>query len=99
VQLQVVLDGIRRVEHLALAQLLGHRAARQLQHRHQLGALGRAQALDAVQVFGAGVQQAGDAAKTIAGGAASIRAALAPSAARPCPPCRCAAAAPAARHR
>jgi hypothetical protein len=51
------------LEHLALAQLLGHRAARQLQHRHQLGALGRAQALDALQVVGAGVQQAGDAAK------------------------------------
>ena len=68
-QLQVVLDGIGRVEHLALAQLLGQGAAGQLQHRHQLGAFGGAQALDALQVGRAGVQQPGNAAKAAGNGA------------------------------
>ena len=43
-QLQVVLDGLGRVEHLALAQLLGQGAACQFQHGHQFCALGRPQA-------------------------------------------------------
>jgi hypothetical protein len=68
VQLQVVLDGLPgECEHLALAQLLGQRAARQLQHGHEFSALGRPQALDALQVGGAGVQQPGDAAKAARG--------------------------------
>ena len=66
VQLQVVLDGIGRVKHLAFTQLLGQGAARQLQHRHQFGTLGGAQAFDAFQVAGAGMQQPGDAAKSAA---------------------------------
>ena len=56
VQLQVVLDGVGRVKGFAFAQLLGQGAARQFQHGHQFGALGRARP-DAGQVGHAGVQR------------------------------------------
>ena len=58
-----MLDGVRRVERGAFAQLLGQGTARQLQHGQQFGAFGRPQALDALQVVGRGVQQAGHAAE------------------------------------
>jgi hypothetical protein len=86
-QLQVVLDGAGRGEHGAFAQLLGHGAARQLQHRHQLGALGLAQALDALQVVARwrcsrpAMPSKPPLPPEVAAGAA----AHAPSAARPCP--------------
>jgi len=66
VQLQVLLHRIGRVEHRALAQLLAHGAARQLEHRDELGALGAAaHALDRLEVFGARVQQPRKAAEAL----------------------------------
>ena len=59
VQLHVVLDRLRGIQGRALLQLLGPRAAREFKHGHQLGPLGAAaQTLEALQVIGAGVQQA-----------------------------------------
>ena len=54
---QVVLDPLRRVEHRPVRELLQQRAARELHHRSDLGALGRAQPLDALQVGGHRLQQ------------------------------------------
>ena len=66
VQLQVLADSLRCSEYLALFQSLGQRAACQFQHGRQFGALGcTTQALDALQVFESGVEQAGDAAKGV----------------------------------
>ena len=63
-QLQILLDAFGRIQHRALAQLLGQGAARQLQHRQQFGPFGRApQAFEALQVLGLGLQQARNAAK------------------------------------
>jgi hypothetical protein len=62
VQLQVILDHLRRIEHRRVGQPLGQRPAGHLDHRRQFGPLGRAQALDALQIIGAGLQQAGIAA-------------------------------------
>ena len=64
VQLKEVARRIRRIEDLALTQLLGQRPPGEFEHRHQFGAFGGPQALDAREVCRAGVQQAGDAAKT-----------------------------------
>jgi len=64
VQLQVVLDGLRVGKHLALLQTLGHGAAREFEHRHNLGPLGRPQPFDALEVVGRGMQQAGYASKS-----------------------------------
>ena len=62
---EIVLHLARRIEDRPDRQLAGHRAARQLEHRGHLGALGRAaEALDALQLLGAGAQQPGKAADT-----------------------------------
>jgi hypothetical protein len=57
-QLQIVFHRVGRFKYRARLHLLGQRAARQFQHRHQLGPLGRAQAFDAFQIFSRGVEQA-----------------------------------------
>jgi hypothetical protein len=57
-QAQKVLDLLGRRQHRALFQLLCQRAACELHHRNDLGALGRPQALDSPQIVGAGMQQA-----------------------------------------
>ena len=62
--LQIARQNLRVGKHLALLQTLGHGAARQFQHGHNLCALGGAQALHAFQVVRRGVQQAGYASKT-----------------------------------
>ncbi|MCY1169282.1 hypothetical protein D9M73_93040 [compost metagenome] len=64
-QLQIVTHGLRCGEQGFFLQLFGQGAAGQLQHGHQFGAFGRAQALDAFERFGAGVQQTGHAAKGV----------------------------------
>ena len=53
----------RRIEQRPRAELGGDRAARELEHRRDLGALGRAEALDPLQLLGLGAQQAGEAAE------------------------------------
>lgn len=66
VQLHVLLHGLGRVEHGALRELLGHGAARELEHRDELGALGgAAHAAHAAQLLGAGLQQAREAAEAL----------------------------------
>eukprot|EP01031_Cornospumella_fuschlensis_P008911 gene8911-10957_t len=60
-QAQIGLDRVGVVHRRLLGELLAQRAARNLQHRGDLGALGRAQALHALQRLGRGGQQAGHA--------------------------------------
>ena len=62
-KLQVLLDLAGRIEQRPRAELGGDRAARELEHRRDLGALGRAEALDPLQLLGLGAQQAGEAAE------------------------------------
>ena len=62
-QLQVLLDLGRRIEERPRRELGGDRAARELEHRRDLGALGRAEALDPLQLLGLGAQQSGEAAE------------------------------------
>ena len=56
-QAQKGLHALRRLEHRSRLQLLRHRAARDLQHRADLRALGGPQALDALQVLRLCTQQ------------------------------------------
>ena len=62
-QLQVVAHRLRCGKQRFFLQFFCQRAARQLQHGDQLGALGRAQPLDGLERVGSGMQQPGDAAE------------------------------------
>ncbi len=64
-QPQVVLDLARCVEDRPRVSSLGERAARQLHDRGDLGALGRAEALDPAELRGLGMQQAGQPAELV----------------------------------
>jgi len=57
-ELQVLLDLAGRIEQRPRGKLGGDRSARELEHRRDLGALGRAEALDALELLGLGAQQA-----------------------------------------
>ena len=77
-QVQVFLDLGRRIEHRPRVELARDRAPRELEHRRDLGALGRAEPLDALELLGLGAQQA-------ARGRRTRRAAAGRAAARSCP--------------
>ena len=65
VQLHIRFHRLGRVKGLALTQLFGKPPARQFQHRHHLGAFGRPQAFNQVQLGSAGVEQARQTAKGV----------------------------------
>ncbi len=62
VQPHVIGHLLRLANHRLLRQLLLQRAPRQLKHRHQLGAFGRANTLDSQRVVAGRLQHAGHAA-------------------------------------
>ncbi len=62
-QLQVVLHLRRRIEDRSRAELGRDRAARELEHRGDLGALGGPEPLDALELLRLGAQQTGEAAE------------------------------------